>query len=230
MAACAHGLLQTRRRWEAGCRAHSSCSWSSVVCQPQRDTIVKPREDLASRRSTGEKTYPRPNSANQANGIPSHEIVPGRTSLRTRAPRPQHRRAGRAARGEEVVVRVRGTATVERSGRGGGCVHRVRDMSGGARGPARRPELAQLFSELLARRRPVGANVIAQLLDVTLQVELVLLEPRDIELLPGGAALELAGNVLFVVAYDPVGEDAESATRRLRILVESILLACLLTW
>lgn len=64
--------------------------------------------------------------------------------------------------------------------------------------------MAQLLSKFLARRRPVGADVIAQILDVTLQFELVLLEPGDVELLSGGAALELAGNVLFIVAYDPM--------------------------
>lgn len=92
-------------------------------------------------------------------------------------------------------------------------MHRVRDVSGGALGSARRPELAQLLSEFLACRRPVGADVIAQLLDVTLQIELVLLEPGDIELLSRGATLELAGNVLLVVAYDPVREDARSVIR-----------------
>ncbi len=37
---------------------------------------------------------------------------------------------------------------------------------------------------------------------MALQVELILLEPGDIELLAGGAALELASDVLFVVAYN----------------------------
>ena len=35
-------------------------------------------------------------------------------------------------------------------------------------------------------------------------VELVFLEPRDIELLTGSATLELARNVLFIVADNPV--------------------------
>lgn len=38
---------------------------------------------------------------------------------------------------------------------------------------------------------------------MALQVDLVLLEPADVELLAGGAALELAGEVLLVVADDP---------------------------
>lgn len=76
-------------------------------------------------------------------------------------------------------------------------------MTRGALGPAGGPELPQLARELLARRGPVGPDVIPQVLNVALQVHLVLLEPADVELLAGGAALELAGDVLFVVADDP---------------------------
>lgn len=75
---------------------------------------------------------------------------------------------------------------------------------GGRLGPGGGPELAQLAGELLAGGGPVGADVIAQLLYVALEVELVLLEPADVEFLAGGAALELTRNVLFVVADDPV--------------------------
>lgn len=71
-----------------------------------------------------------------------------------------------------------------------------------ALGPTGRPELAQLAAELLARGGPVVGDVIAQLLDVALEVEFVLLEPADVELLAGRAALELAGNVLFIVSDD----------------------------
>lgn len=39
---------------------------------------------------------------------------------------------------------------------------------------------------------------------MTLQVELILLEPAYIELLARGTTLELAGYVLFVVTNDPV--------------------------
>lgn len=38
---------------------------------------------------------------------------------------------------------------------------------------------------------------------MALEVELVLLEPRDVELLARGAALELTSDVLLVVADDP---------------------------
>jgi hypothetical protein len=41
---------------------------------------------------------------------------------------------------------------------------------------------------------------------VSLQVQLVLLQPADVELLPGGAALELPRDVLLVVADDPEPE------------------------
>lgn len=41
---------------------------------------------------------------------------------------------------------------------------------------------------------------------MTLEVHLVLLEPADVELLAGGAALELAGEILFVVADDSMGD------------------------
>jgi hypothetical protein len=39
---------------------------------------------------------------------------------------------------------------------------------------------------------------------VALEFKLVLLEPADVELLAGGAALELAGDVFLVVADDSV--------------------------
>lgn len=68
-------------------------------------------------------------------------------------------------------------STPVRNGGGGGSEQGVRNGSSWALGPARRPELAQLFAELLSRGRPVGADIITQVLDVTLDVELVLLEP-----------------------------------------------------
>lgn len=54
------------------------------------------------------------------------------------------------------------------------------------------PVLAQFAGELLACRGPVGLDVLAEVLDVALQVELVLLEPADVELLSRGAALKLS--------------------------------------
>lgn len=91
-----------------------------------------------------------------------------------------------------------------RHGRAGHSERVQARLAGWALGSARGPELAQLLAELLPRRRPVGADVVAQLLDVALEVELVLLEPGDIELLARGAALQLPGDVFLVVADDPV--------------------------
>ena len=54
----------------------------------------------------------------------------------------------------------------------------------------------------MACGRPVIADAVAQLDDMALQVEFVLLQPGDVELLPARAALELARDVLFVVADD----------------------------
>jgi len=66
------------------------------------------------------------------------------------------------------------------------------------------PELFQLFAKLLARSGPVVSDAVAELGDVSFEVELVLFEPRHVEFLAGGTALELAGDVLFVVADDSV--------------------------
>lgn len=74
-----------------------------------------------------------------------------------------------------------------------------------AAGPALLPELLQLLAQLLARRRPVAADRVADLRHVALEVQLVLLEPRHVELLPRRAALELPRDVLLVVAHDPEG-------------------------
>jgi hypothetical protein len=64
------------------------------------------------------------------------------------------------------------------------------------------PDLAQFTAELLSSHGPVVADVIAQLDDVALDLELVLLQPGDVQFLAGGAALELTGNILVVVADD----------------------------
>lgn len=39
---------------------------------------------------------------------------------------------------------------------------------------------------------------------MALEVELVLLEPGDVELLSSGTTLELAGNVFLVITNDPI--------------------------
>lgn len=69
-------------------------------------------------------------------------------------------------------------------------------------GTTTRPELAEVFAQFLPCCGPVVADAIAELGDVAAEIELVLLEPGDVEFLPGGAAFELAGDVFFVVADD----------------------------
>lgn len=49
---------------------------------------------------------------------------------------------------------------------------------------------------------------------MALQFDLVLLEPADVELLAGGAALELPTDVLFVITNDPVGERKSEIVRQ----------------
>jgi hypothetical protein len=66
------------------------------------------------------------------------------------------------------------------------------------------PELFELAAEFLAGGGPVGADVVAQILDVALEFQLVFLEPADVKLLARGAALELAGDVFLVVADDSI--------------------------
>ena len=51
--------------------------------------------------------------------------------------------------------------------------------------------------------RPVGLDAVAEFDHVALEVELVLLEPRDVELLARCTALQLTVDVLVVVADNP---------------------------
>lgn len=80
----------------------------------------------------------------------------------------------------------------------------VHAVSRRTRGPAIQPKLAQLLAQLLACGGPVILDAIAQLGDVAFDVELILLEPGDVEFLARGAAFQLAGDVFFVVADDAV--------------------------
>jgi hypothetical protein len=63
--------------------------------------------------------------------------------------------------------------------------------------------LAEVFGEFLAGGGPVCFDAIAQLGHSPFDFKLVLLQPRDIELLAGSAALQLAVDILVVVAYNP---------------------------
>ena len=64
------------------------------------------------------------------------------------------------------------------------------------------PELAEVFAEFLAGCCPVCFDAVAELGHGALDVELVLLEPGDVEFFAGRAAFELAVDVLVVVADD----------------------------
>lgn len=85
----------------------------------------------------------------------------------------------------------------------------------GAAGPAALPELAKFLAQLLPCRRPIVSNAVAQLCHVALDLKLILLEPRDIELLSRGATLELSGDIFIIVTDDPVRLGAISRTRTL---------------
>jgi hypothetical protein len=69
--------------------------------------------------------------------------------------------------------------------------------------PAGAPELAELLGQFLARHVPVVPDAFAEFANVTLDLELVLLQPGHVEFLAGRAALELAGYVFIVVTDDP---------------------------
>ena len=64
------------------------------------------------------------------------------------------------------------------------------------------PELAEFFREFLTGCGPVVADTVAEFHGVAFQIQLILLEPGDVEFLPGGATFELAGYVFFVVTDD----------------------------
>jgi hypothetical protein len=91
----------------------------------------------------------------------------------------------------------------------------VSDVASGcprrAGGSTRLPELANVFAELQPRCCPVRLDAVAELGHVALEVELVLLQPRDVELAAGRSTLQLAVDVLVVVADDPAVVSGEYA-------------------
>lgn len=134
-------------------------------------------------------TYPRSDAPNQAQCVTADELV--RSSLPGRC-----RRSGRSASKSSSLAHVHITILAGSVGHSQTKTRRrtLRSADG--------PVLAQLLGKILAGSSPVGADVLAQVLNVSLKVELILLEPADIELLPGSAALELTGNILLVIAHD----------------------------
>lgn len=81
-------------------------------------------------------------------------------------------------------------------------IHGVAGTRGRAVGTRVLPDLTQFATELLAGHSPVVADVVTQLDDMALDLELVLLQPGDVQFLARGTALELTGDVLVVVAND----------------------------
>lgn len=65
------------------------------------------------------------------------------------------------------------------------------------------PELAEVLCELLSSRGPVSFDAVAEFYHIALEVELVFLEPGNVELLARCTTLQLAVDVLVVIADDP---------------------------
>jgi hypothetical protein len=76
------------------------------------------------------------------------------------------------------------------------------------------PKLFELTAELLACACPVCDDIIAEVLDVTLDIQFILLEPTDVELLSRGSALELSANVFFVVTDDSADAHVRSLSEK----------------
>lgn len=66
-------------------------------------------------------------------------------------------------------------------------------------GPTVLPKLTQFTTEFLTCRGPVVSDVVADFRHMALDFQFVLLEPRHVQLLSRGTALELARDVLIVV-------------------------------
>lgn len=102
------------------------------------------------------------------------------------------------------------------------------DAPGRAARAAALPVLAEFLAQFLAGDGPVVADGVAELGDVAFEVEFVLFEPGDVEFLPRGAALELAGDIFFVVAND--SGEAGGLTVLDLMVSEGRVLVTLLTW
>jgi hypothetical protein len=73
-----------------------------------------------------------------------------------------------------------------------------------AGGATRLPELADVLAEFLTGGGPVCLDAVAELGHVALQIELALLQPRDVQFSARCAALELAVDILVIVTDNPV--------------------------
>lgn len=98
-------------------------------------------------------------------------------------------------------------AAASRAGQGSAAIAIVHAVAGTrcrATGSAVLPDLSQLAAQFLTGHCPVVADVVANFHHMTLDLQLVLLQPRDVQFLSRGAALELAGDILIIVTDDPV--------------------------
>lgn len=146
-------------------------------------------------RKHGTSTHPRPHTPHQAESVTGDEVV-GIGPVSAAAAATYRLRWAPRREAEGGCVALTG-------GRFRGSITRPRARSP-ARRAARGPELAQLAAELLSGRGPVAADVVSQILHMAFQVQLVLLEPADVEVMPRGAPLQLPVDVFFVVAHDSV--------------------------
>lgn len=78
------------------------------------------------------------------------------------------------------------------------------------------PKLAEFLCQFLPGHGPVVSNAFAKLGHVAFDLKLVLFKPRDIELLSGGAPLELTSDILIIVTNDPNRAGVSDIFRRLK--------------
>lgn len=95
----------------------------------------------------------------------------------------------------QVRLLAGGTAEAARAAQ----VHAVSSTGGRTAGPAV-PEVTQFTAQFLTRRGPVVSDVVPDFRHMSFDFQLVLLEPRHVQFLSRGTALELTGDVLIVVA------------------------------
>lgn len=147
-------------------------------------------------------TYPAPNAADQAQTIPSREIfIPS-----PHTPSNTFRSAPLSTHPLSLPRNLKMFQMLKRTTGGWAllALHAHPPTSRTSR-PAILPKLPQLLPNLAASTSPVTANAVPELRNMAPKIQLVLLQPAHVEFLAGGAALELARYVFFVVADDPVG-------------------------
>ena len=66
----------------------------------------------------------------------------------------------------------------------------------------------------MAGCHPVAANAVSQLNDVTLKIQFIFLQPRDVELFTRCSTFELPGNILFIVSNNSKRSSVHMSLRR----------------